>query len=682
MIKVVHADLETRSRVDLPSVGSFRYAVDPSTEILMCAVSGDELDAPVHLWVNPKYETPDLMSDDEALELLRQADLVYGHNASGFEVPMFWGCSNPVMGVRIRLEQWRCTAAMARKAGLPWSLEKCGEALSLPIQKDKEGKRLIKLFSIPQENGEFARPQDHPDDWYKFGQYCKQDVRTEKGIHRALKAFELTGSSLETFQFDLRMNLRGIPVNRRALENANAIIDSVQSEVTKEFQTLTGLNPTQREKVRELVGLPNMQAETVQDAITLISAAGKTAESIPALAHVPENAKRTLHILELYSKLSYAAVKKIPAMLDWACPDDRMRGVFKYYGAGTGRWSSGGPQLQNAKKPTGDMKGITDAAYRYLCNGATPEGLDLLFGDPLEVIASSVRHFVHKPGEEMLDGDYNAIEGRIACWIAGQKDILEDWRAGKDLYKRAAAFVEDIEEKQVSADSRAFGKVLELAGQYGLGVDGFMRTCENWGVECDAEKARRGIYEYYRPTHSKIVSRWYFLDDCMRDAITVPGTRCGPVVVKPLAGMLYMLLTLPSGRSLAYPQPEINRREPTAEEREEMKLGKVYPDKRFMEITYWGQLFQSTQWGRVKLHGSKMLENEVQAIAADFMAHGAITAEKRGMAPFALIHDQALALREKGKTAEDFAAALGALPSWAPNFPLRVEAKVCNWYAK
>lgn len=663
MTKVVHLDFETRGKVDLTSVGAFRYACDPDTAILMAGVSSDEPDAPVYLWVNPLFETPDLLSDDEALPLLQSADLVYAHNAP-FEQAMTWGRTLD-LGVRIYLEQWRCTAAMCRKAGLPSSLEAAGAALNLSIQKDKEGKRLIKLFSIPQEDGSFARPQDHPDDWYKFGQYCKQDVRTEKGIHRALKAFELTGSALETFQFDLRMNLRGIPVNRQALTNANAIIESVQSDVTKEFVTLTGLNPTQREKVRVMVGLPDMQAETVQQALL-----------------DPLEDEATTKILTLYSKLSYAAVKKIPAMLDWACPDDRMRGVFKYYGAGTGRWSSGGPQLQNAKKPSGDMKGITDAAYRYLCNGATPEGLDTLFGDPLEVIASSVRHFVHKPGEEMLDGDYNAIEGRIACWIAGQKDILEDWRNGKDLYKRATAFVEEIDERQVTSEGRAFGKIVELAAQFGQGVEGFMRTCENWGIPCDAEKARRAVYEYYRPTHSKIVSRWYFLDDCMRDAIAVPGTRCGPIIVKPLAGMLYMLLTLPSGRSLAYPRPEINRREPTAEEREEMKAGKVYPDKRFMEITYWGQLFQSTQWGRVKLHGSKAFENEVQGIAADFMAHGAITAEKRGMAPFALIHDQALALREKGKTAEDFAAALGELPSWAPNFPLRVEAKVCNWYAK
>lgn len=650
-MKIAHLDFETRSRVDLTEVGAFRYAVDPSTEILMAGVS-DHDSAEVRLWVNPKFGA----GDDDALDILRSADLIYAHNAP-FEMAMQWGKGLP--GVRIQTHQWRCTAAMARKAALPSSLEKCAEALKLDAQKDKEGKRLIKLFSI-----ECADPKDHPADWEKFKEYCRQDVRVEKAIHRKLVAFELSGGALETFLFDLRMNLRGIPVNVPALTTANGILDTAQAGIVTEFRALTGLNPTQREKVRQIVNLPNMQAETVEEAL-----------GDPLLD------ERQHTILKLYSQLSYAAVKKIPTMLDWACPDQRMRGVQKYYGAGTGRWSAGGPQIHNAKKATAEMRLLTDLAYADICKGCDAEYLNLLYGDPVEVLASSIRHFVHAPGREMLDGDYNAIEGRIACWRAGQMDILNDWRESRDLYKRATAFVEGIPESQVSRDGRAFGKVVELACQFGLGVDGFIRTCAKWGITCDEKKAHRAVYEYYRPTHERVVSRWYFLDDCMREAIAVPGVPSGSFVVRQLAGMKYLLLTLPSGRALAYPDPQITRRPPTPKEVLAMREGKVYNEKRFLEISYWGEI-KPNVWGRVKLHGAKAFENEVQAIAADVMAHGAINAERLGMAPFALIHDQALALRENGHTAEDFAAALADLPKWATGLPVKVEAKICNYYAK
>ena len=655
MIKVSH-DYESRSRIDLRSSGAYRYAIDPSTEIFMCAVSAEGSDE-VFLWVNPAFGLPE--QNEEAEALLASADILSAFNAS-FELAMTWGALEQGKPCPFKalpdFSRYRCSAAVGRKAGLPSSLEKLGEALNLPTQKDNAGKAFIKFFSTPRKDGQFNEPRDFPEKWDAFGSYCVTDVKVEKLIDQKLKAFELTGGPLDTFLFDLRMNHRGIPVNTSALRSAQKIIDEVETTVTEEFRKLTGLNPTQREKVRVLVGLPDMQAET-------IAAAPQT------------------RVLELYAKLSYAAVKKVSTMLDWVCPDGRMRGVLKYYGASTGRWTAGGPQIQNAKKATPEMRGLTPAAYAAIGRGWDAEAMSLIYGDPFEVLASCVRHFVHVPGQEMLDGDYAAIEGRIGCWISGQWDILDLWRKGVDLYKRAAAFVEEISEERVTKESRNLGKVIELAAQFGLGTDGFIRTCANFGIVCDEKKAHRGIHEYYRPTHDKIVQRWYYMDTWMREALTLGGTH-GPISVRTISGIKFMLLKLPSGRSLAYPHPEINRRDPTPEELKEMANGKNYPDKRFVEISYWGQLPMSTQWGRVRLWGSLAFQNEVQAIAADFISHGAITAEAHGMPPVALIHDQALSLRPEGKTAADYEAALADLPAWARGMPLKAECKVVPYYSK
>lgn len=658
--------------MDLKSSGAARYAIDPSTELFMASVSRDEPDAPIYLWINPKFETADRLSDSEAEDILAEADIIYAHSAP-FEQTLTWGTHQRGAASPFKKEPplsvWRCTAAMARKAGLPYSLEQCAAALGIEQQKDTKGKALIRFFSIPDDDGNFNEPRDHPDKWLQFCDYCVQDTRAEKGVGRALKPFELTGAALATFQFDLRMNQRGVPINVPACLNAQRMIDEIQSSVAVEFRALTGINPTQREKVRALVGLPNMQAETIEAALV--------ADKFEGFA--------TKRVLELYSLLSFAAVKKVRTMLDYVCPDGRARGCHMYYGAATGRWTSRGLQVQNMKRSPKWMKGLTDEVYALIKRGCDVENLELIYGDPLELIAGVIRHFIDS-GEPILDGDFNAVEGRVACWIAGQGDILDCWRNGEDLYKRAAAFVEEVPEASIQNPSpeRDFGKVVELACQFGLGTDGFILTCEKFGIECDEEKAKRAVHEYYRPTHRKIVDRWWYFDDCMVKCVRDPGSRHDPFRTARIAGINYLLLRLPSGRSLAYPHVQLGM---SAEVKPVIRLvdgvEKIIKKGRAPkpEVTYWGQLPNSTQWGRVKLYGSLAFQNEVQAIAADCIAHGAMTAEGLGMLPFMLIHDQGLAERG-GHTADEYAAALSDLPEWAAGLPLKSETHVTEYYRK
>lgn len=721
-----HLDYEGRSRADLPSVGAHRYAIDPSTEVLMAGVSRDG-DPRVFLWINPKFRTPDELGENEEAErILAEADTIYAHNAP-FEQAMTWGTlqRRAVSPFKAEppIEKWRCSAAVARKAGLPHSLDKLCAVLNVKDSKDRAGKALIQWFCIPDEDtGQFREPRDHPEKWAAFCAYCRQDVRAETECGAKLKAFELTGDALATFQFDLRMNQRGIPINLGAAQNAQKIIDEVQGGVREEFRRLTGYNVTQRAKVLAWfndtlkLDLPNTQAETIEAKIADLE---MTLQEDGLMGAADPEQLEAQRILKMYQSVSYAAVKKIRTMLDCICPDGRIRGTFMYYGAiRTGRWSGKLLQPQNFRKVDEEFKDIVGPAYRAICAGIGAHLLDQLYGPPLEVIANLIRSFIHHE-HELLDGDYNAIEGRFGCWIAGQNDILEDWRNGKDLYKRAVAFVEGIDENNVTKTQRGFGKVVELACQFGLGTEGFMRTCDAWGIPCDEGKAKKAVHEYYRPTHPKIVARWYQHDSWIRDAIAYPTTQQGPWICRKVAGMMYLLLKLPSGRSLAYPDPQINKRKATRKEVAQMladhlsedrlalvlkqhsaegalelwaeqaygveglglMLVKRFTAKRFLEITFWGNI-QGATWGRQKLHGALAFENEVQATAGDFMAYGAIQAERLGMPPFMLVHDQGVALRDRGQTADQFAAALASLPPWAKGFPMKVEAKVTEFFTK
>lgn len=712
-MKISHLDYEGRSGVDITEVGSHRWSIDKRFELLMAAVSRDG-DPRVYLWINPKFRTPDEMGENEEAErILEEADIVFAHNATN-ELANTWGALEqgkacPVKSWEKLLPKLRDTAAMARKAGLPHALDKLCTTLNVKDSKDRAGKALIQFFCIPdEETGLFNEPRDHPEKWAQFCDYCRQDVRAETECGQKLKAFELTGAALATFQFDLRMNQRGIPINVAAARNAQKIIDSVQAGVKEEFRALTGLNPTQGKKFKVWlasrdVEMPNLQAPTVEEWLEKLAKAAGSEDgerySIMGEAH---------RALEMFQAVSYAAVKKIQTMIDCVCPDGRVRGAHMYYGAGPGRWSGKLLQPQNFKRISPEMRPYTHMFYAAVIRGMTAEMADDLFGSPLDFLSSCIRHFIHHPVHSMLDGDYSGIEARIIAWSAGQEDVLQEWRdadegTGLGPYRYMAAEVYGVSPDKVTKDQREVGKRIILGAGYQMGWKKFKSSClQQYQLDLPKELCQKGI-KAFRKKCSKIRDYWWHLNRSAIEAIKTSSSS-GPFTVRRVAGISYLLFQLPSGRSIAYPWPEVNLVQWVPEPDEEFEaamdarekaadaipLPEGYSTIRVRdtevkwreEITYWGQLPMSAQWGRVKLYGGKLAENRTQGIAADFMAHGALNAERLGMPPFMLVHDQGLALQDNGQTEEAFSAALADLPSWANGFPMKVEAGVTPYFTK
>src|SRR5205085_5873754 len=87
-------------------------------------------------------------------------------------------CINKHFGLNVSPAHWDCTMVRASLLTLPLSLDSCSKVLNAPL-KDKQGKALIKLFSE-----KMASPQDHPEKWNAFKQYCVQDVVSEQGIRQ------------------------------------------------------------------------------------------------------------------------------------------------------------------------------------------------------------------------------------------------------------------------------------------------------------------------------------------------------------------------------------------------------------------------------------------------------------------------------------------------------------------
>ena len=474
-------DYETYSEAPLggkKGVGAHKYAEHPSTEILLAAVSKNG--AEPLLWDRYYH---DLEAEELVTEMASGAEnIIWAWNAN-FEAAISKYLFLSTFGVNAPLlHQWRCPASVARRMAIPFSLGDAAAFLGLGEQKDKRGSALIKIFSIPQTTGKRKGERIHPikdaemivtvagvkmpvhEAWQLFRAYCIQDVKTEQAAALRLKSAEFKGDILDGFQFDMIMNDRGIPVDVEALHMAKKIVDDYSGTLITEFQTITGgMVPTQVAALlpwlqeRGYKG-DNLRAATMDEALD--DEEEDTEENSNAMWRddaTPE-AKRALAIRQA---ISFAAVKKIPKMIDAACSDGRVRGALMFWGAQrTGRSSGRIIQPQNFRRPTIESH---VQAFWDIRNGMEWSEIEMLHGPVLEVLASTMRHFIREPERQFLDTDFSQIEARMLAWVAGHKTLLDAFRKGEDLYKITASTIYGVPYGQITKDQRFIGKVAALA---------------------------------------------------------------------------------------------------------------------------------------------------------------------------------------------------------------------------
>ena len=212
-MKIARLDFETFSEAPLEKCGVQVYAEDPSTDILCLGFMIDDVP---YLW------SPYIAESEVHLEKLFEAAkypyYVFTAWNAAFEIAI-WNevCVKKYNFPRIPIEKWRCTMALAASFSLPLSLEKCGAAIGLPqdYQKDKRGKLLLSRLSKPQKvrrKNEYYRihPQDAEQDFFDLCAYCEQDVVAEKAIHDMLPMQFLPPEEQEVWFIDQRINQRGI----------------------------------------------------------------------------------------------------------------------------------------------------------------------------------------------------------------------------------------------------------------------------------------------------------------------------------------------------------------------------------------------------------------------------------------------------------------------------------------
>lgn len=652
-MKETLVDIETYSEVDIKTCGLYRYATDPSFEILLIAWAVDE--------GNGFGETQccDLATGDpfpaELLEAFQSGTVrLIAHNASFervcFSVHLQRHFPGQYLqpGTFLSPDNWLCTMVMAGSLTLPLALKDVGEVLKTAQQKDKEGERLIKLFSMPckptKSNGYRTRnlPQHYPADWAKFKGYCIQDVNTEIDIYKRLKRFPMPDREWHHYRVNERVNDRGVKIDTELVQQAIACDLMLSDAMTKKAYELTGLeNPNSVSQLKSWLderGIP-MDSLGKKDVAQMIGELDKNG--------VDEEA---MDMLKLRLQMAKSSVKKYQAAERCVCPDGRARGLFQFYGASrTGRYSGRNIQLQNL--PQNHISTLEQA--RDLVKMGCFNMVESIYGNTPDVLSQLIRTMlVPKEGCEFIVADFSAIEARVLAWEAEEQWVLDAFENGEDLYCATASqmFHVPVVKHGVNGELRQKGKIATLACGYG-GSSGALISMGALQMGLREEELPE-IIDSWREANPKIVQYWWDVEKAAMTAYkTGERSEIGKIAFEFWSGTLWMVL--PSGRRLAYIKP---RTQPN-------RFGR-------MSLTYEG-VGQNHKWSRQETYSGRLVENATQAIARDILAEAMARMEDYGLSIVGHVHDEVIIEAPIGKyTVDEVCKLMAVKPDWCEGLPL------------
>ena len=635
---VYSIDFETRSAIDLTDRGLDVYANDASTDVLCIAYGTQASTVQV---VNSKH--PNFSNELRTLfHHVEAGGKIQAWNAM-FEYAI-WNCVcvPKYNWPPLKLDQVIDSMAIAAANNIPQALGDASVFMDSEHQKDTRGRYLIQKLSKPQKDGTF---NNDPALLAELYEYCKQDVRTEMSIVANLRP--LTDSEQAVWELTQRINLRGVPVDSKELQNAVKAVQGAQKLLDDELLSLTGCKPSERAK---LLAWLNRYGAGMEDL---------TAESVDKMLQC--NITPTIRrVLELRQEGSQTSVAKYAKMTEIQ-RDGKIRNTLVYHGASTGRWASrGGLNLQNIARPT-----IPDVEIE--------QAISMVFVDgrgSMQQLSSLVRSAIVAPeGKTFVDVDFSSIENRVGVWLAGQNDKVELFRKGLDEYKVfASESLYNVPYDGVTKDMRQVAKSAVLGAMFGQGANGLVKYAEGMGVTLSEAQAKDAV-DNYRSSYSKVKALWAACEQATIDAVNAPGNafKAGSrIVLKCSKNALWM--QLPSGRLLTWQRPQL---ELVTTPWGATKYG----------VTVHSQNTFTRKWSRNQLIGSSIFQSAVQGTARDFLANAMLNIETAGYELVNSIHDEVLLLvdEQNGEAELDKVVKIMTTPPvWALDFPLAAE----GWYGK
>lgn len=640
-------DIETYSSNDLVKSGVYSYADAPDFEILLFAYAFDD----------ESVQIIDLKNGEELPYRVRNALMSKDVQKTAYNAQFEITCIQKFFGIKLDLSQWSCTAVMAAELGLPQNLAGVASVLNLQQQKDTRGKRLIDYFCKPckptKTNGGRTRnlAEHKPEDWQIFKDYCCQDVEVERSIRNKISAFPIADSEQKLWEYDQRINARGVRVDMNLVNNALTYNAKASEDYTREAVEITGLeNPNSIPQLKKwLEEQTGNKQETLTKADVKKIIASTENESI----------KRVLKIREALGKTSTA---KYEAMKRSVCSDGRIRGLLQFYGANrTGRWAGRIVQVQNL--PQNHLSDIADV--RKLVTDGDYDWFSMLYTVP-QTLSELIRTaFIPSEGRRFIVSDFSAIEARVIAYLADEKWRLKVFEENGDIYCASASqmFGVPVVKHGINGHLRQKGKIAELALGYGGSVGALASMgAIDMGIP---EEELPELVQVWRNSNPNIINFWWTVNNAVISAIKgIPVTIQHGISFFRKSGILF--IKLPSGRKIAYVKPAIGKN----------KFGSD-------SITYMGMNQTTKTWERLETFGGKLVENIVQAFARDCLAENIIRLEDAGYEINFTVHDEVILDVPKGQgSLEEVNAIMGQEISWAKGLPLKADGYECDFYMK
>jgi DNA polymerase I-like protein with 3'-5' exonuclease and polymerase domains len=339
----------------------------------------------------------------------------------------------------------------------------------------------------------------------------------------------------------------------------------------------------------------------------------KTGKEIPAIAKNDEAMKALLeHENETVAALAAARLGQKSTLMETRC--ERLLGMdkrgylpvyLKYHGAHTGRWS-GGDKVNFQNFPRG----------------------------------SELRKSILAPeGYKLIGVDSAQIECRLLNWFAGQANIVEAFKTGRDIYCENASKFFDRQITKNDNGERQFGKVIELASGYGCGHIKFKTiSLQQAKRRLTDEEAKRAI-DIYRNGHPRVVGLWKCFQQVVRDmGKGLPPYQIGCVTI--------------DGYKI------------------------IMPEGTFLDYTgmYWDG--ENYRLGKSKIYGGLVVENIIQKLGYLVVVNAIINIDdKYGYKLATTTHDDVLYVvrTEDTEALKNVIAEFKQPPEWCLDCPLSAE---------
>jgi DNA polymerase I-like protein with 3'-5' exonuclease and polymerase domains len=304
--------------------------------------------------------------------------------------------------------------------------------------------------------------------------------------------------------------------------------------------------------------------------------------------------------------------------------------MLNYYGAHTGRFSGGDKvNLHNLPRGGALRKALT-----------APDG-----------------HVV-------VACDSSQIEARLVAYLAGQGDLIQSFREGRDVYSEFASDVYNRKITKADKVERHVGKTCILGLGYGMGAPKFQHSLATGfiSVKIDENEAQQ-IVNLYRNKYHRIQAFWNRCNSALNGLVAGASGEMCDLISYDAEGII-----LPNGLRIQY--PALRR---GANGFEYINDPRTY--RKFIRDRVMGDT-PEIPW--TKLYGGKVVENITQAVARIVVSEQMTKIGRRY--PVALqVHDEIVCVvpeKQADACKEYMMHVMSTPPKWAPDLPVACEADV------